>query len=704
MRYYKKTAAFLLGLTLCLGNMALPVTTGFADEEDTAVSETEENEFTEGIFTYTVDSDGNAVITGCSTTEKEVSVPDTLGGKPVTELSTTAFFESGAVKITIPAGITYISTDNPFASCLALLEIDVAEDNSEYCSVDGVLYTKDMKKLVHRPAAIESDTFEVPESVEELGIASLAESRLKSVTLPASIKIIGRHTFSYDAWLTDIDLSHTSVDTIDAMTFANCTALESVKMPDSVKNIEIAAFYGCKKLESIELPSELEYIGQSAFVGTGLKEIRIPESVTYIGYSAFGYDEEERADSDFTLIGAAGSVAYTYATDKDEEYNYSNNFKFKTYEEADAEAEYDALDKAVSGDYEYTAINGEACIVSCSAIGDTITVPNELDGLKVTSIRKDAFAANSAKELILPETVKTIGENAFSSELEKLTIPGGCEMIEGDETFRLCFALKEINVTEGDGAYSSENGVLYDHDKKLLIAYPIMKEDTTFKAPSTLEEIADYAFCVGTGKTGVSYGNGFLEEVYLSNVKHIGNYAFMNCEKLSKVVFSKDILSVGECAFLDCHELKSVRLGDKLEHIGDYAFGYKYDSDLKSQIEQGLVEANKPYSTVDGFKIFTSKDSLAYKYASVCNIETVTNTVEIGGNNVNKNFAYVIVGIIGAVVIAVIGIITGKSLSKKKAEKKRADVKAKAAASLKKAEEKADEMLTEEKADEESDD
>ena len=80
MKNHRKTAAFLMGLLLCLGNTAVPVMTGYAaDDEVSAVSDEaadEQEGEEEGGFRYTVDSDGNAVIIGNTLEDKEVTVPD----------------------------------------------------------------------------------------------------------------------------------------------------------------------------------------------------------------------------------------------------------------------------------------------------------------------------------------------------------------------------------------------------------------------------------------------------------------------------------------------------------------------------------------------------------------------------------------------------------------------------------------------------
>lgn len=677
MIYYKKAAVFAMSLLMCLNIMPL---LGHAENEESANYDDEislsddvelhsvegdtETEITSDGFTYTVDSDGFAHITACTLTDTEITIPETIDGITVTEIESRVFIDGTAEKIHIPATIEYISAENPFAPCLKLTEITVDEKNKNYCTVDGVLFTKDMKKLVCYPPNKSGTSYTIPDGVEQLGIAAVADTSLTEIKIPGSVNKMERHVFSFNEKLRKIDLSGTSVECIDIMSFANCTSLSEVIFPETLTEIGLAAFMSCESLEEVILPESLKTIGQSAFMGTALKKIRIPENVADIGYSAFGYDIDENPIEDFVIIGKFGSAAQQYSVDTDTDYDYANNFTFITSEVADAEEEYNSMNPIASsdGEYEYSVLDdGTCCILFCVSIDNTITVPAEIDGYTVTSIYKGAFIANEAKAIIFPDTVKTISEAVFSEYVESITIPASCTEIEGTEPFLTCLNLKEINVAgEGDGAYSSEDGVLYNKDKSVIIAYPMKKSDTSYTAPSSVREISMSAFCY----------NEFIEDIDISGVEKIGNYAFEGCTNLSSVKLSEELNLVGTNAFMDCTSLMSIRVYDKVETIGDYAFGYAYDEELAQSIANEETDAVAPFSVIDGFKMYVEKDTEAWLYANACGIEVVENTSEIGGKNVDRNFIYVISGAVGVAVLAVIGIFTGKSIKKKKKEKK----------------------------------
>ena len=122
-----------------------------------------------------------------------VSIPSrvTNGGVTydVTSIGVQALAWIGSItSVTIPSTVLSIE-DQAIMCCGELKSINVNTNNPNYCSVDGVLFTKDMKRLVSYPAGKDALYYAIPEGVEILGTSCMVEcSKLESITIPSSFK------------------------------------------------------------------------------------------------------------------------------------------------------------------------------------------------------------------------------------------------------------------------------------------------------------------------------------------------------------------------------------------------------------------------------------------------------------------------------------------------------------------------------------
>lgn len=683
---YQKVFSLAAGLVMASAVLtsSFPV---YADEQITdasePVTETEpeqESKETEvyGDFSYSLNSDGTANIESYSGSGGEVDIPEAVDGHKVTELGKDSFVNIPTVEsIDIPASVEYIAGENPFLNCVSLEEINVSPDNKNYCSEDGVLYSKDKTELMCWPSGKQGDEFTIPDGVKTLGIGAFCNTPLSSIVLNSGIEAIERHCFSESVKIESIDMSMTKVTYIDIMAFSYCEALSNVVFPESLEEIGGGAFAACKNLTEVDLPENLVTIGQNAFAGTGLKSVRIPDSVASISYCAFGYDENLKPVDGFVLIGESGSAAEVYASDYDEEYGYQNDFEFMTEDQYDMEQLYSDLEMKEYGEYMYAEVDGGAALITCTSVDEVIEVPAEIEGLKVIAIYPNCFYQSYANQiklpdtlreikeraicmcpnlgsLVVPDSVTDIGEQAFGgcTALTEITLPGGLTSL-GDEILFGCTALKTINMSEsGSGNYAVDDGVLYTKDKTALIAYPPAKDGKKYKAPSSLREISKSAFC----------GASNLKKVNISKVEKIGDYAFEDCTGLKKVILSEDLNTVGESAFYNCPELKSLNLFDKLENIGAAAFGYYYRSANETETENS-------YAVVDGFKVYTKEGTVGYNYASDQGMQIIQNSIYLFGYNIDPKLFYVLIGVVAMIAAAVITFLIRRRSARTKAER-----------------------------------
>ncbi len=186
---------------------------------------------------------GMDAFSGCSGVTS-VTIPNS-----VTEIGSTAFSRcSSLTSFTIPGSVTLVGA-GALSNCSRLEEIIVAEDNSNYCSLDGVLYNKNQTTLRQVPGAKKS--YEFPNSVTEIGMYAFSGcSGLNSVTIPNSVTKISTSAFRGCTGLTSVTIPN-SVTIIPSDAFSGCSGLTSVTIPNSVTEIGMDAFSGCSGLTSI---------------------------------------------------------------------------------------------------------------------------------------------------------------------------------------------------------------------------------------------------------------------------------------------------------------------------------------------------------------------------------------------------------------------------------------------------------------------
>ena len=261
-------------------------------------------------FVYNFDSNLNGmVITDYIGESPEVIVPDTIDGKPVVKVDV-ARCENPFAKIFIPQSVTDLG-DDFFTGCFSLAEITVAEGNSEFLSIDGILYGDDGKTLLNCPCAKVGDIV-IPDGVTEIDGSAFAECKsITSVTFPEGLTKIGPSAFHYCQGIKSITIPDSvtklgyaafmgclgmesvtignGITVLESQTFYRCIALKSVTIPDSVTAIYNEAFARCENLTDVVIGSGVASIGDKAFEDcANLGDITIPDSVTeLIGLDVF---------------------------------------------------------------------------------------------------------------------------------------------------------------------------------------------------------------------------------------------------------------------------------------------------------------------------------------------------------------------------------------------------------------------------------
>lgn len=168
-------------------------------------------------FTY-VNHGDSIEITGFDNSVSDVVIPSEIEGLPVTAISVGAFYLSTITSIEVPDSVTSIGEmaflgctslksvklstgvakidKNAFGSCSALQEIQVAKDNPNFSSLNGVLYSKKQDTLVIYPAAKTDAAYIIPSGVTSVAMYAFSENPyLETFTIPNSLIKVGDSAF-----------------------------------------------------------------------------------------------------------------------------------------------------------------------------------------------------------------------------------------------------------------------------------------------------------------------------------------------------------------------------------------------------------------------------------------------------------------------------------------------------------------------------
>lgn len=274
-----------------------------------------------------------------------------------TEINSSLNGAKNLKKVVIPASVTKIGT-TVFNGCANLEEITVSEDNANYMSDNGVLYTKSKSQLIVYPSAKKGAEYSILEGCTSVANNAFGTNlELTTLNMPASLQVLNYNAISKATNLVNVNMSDDATKIADSA-FSNCKQLKNIKIPSKIESIGVNAFYQCANLKEIELPSTLKSIGNNAFYGcSSITEMTIPESVTTMGIKVFS-----------------------------------------------------SMSKLASVKLPSTLIKiGEYTFNQCSKL-TSIEIPES-----VTAIDRYAFAGSGLTLVSIPESVKTLGVYAFNS-------------------------------------------------------------------------------------------------------------------------------------------------------------------------------------------------------------------------------------------------------------------------------------------------
>ena len=263
------------------------------------------------------------------------SLRNVVIGEGVTTIENRVFERSGIKKISLPDSVVTLGEsvfygcdkleeihfgksfeafgELSFYNCLKLNKITLSHENEHYSLLEGVLYTKDMERLVLYPVDDYRENVTIPDGVVILDDYVLMGARMRNLSIPDSVQIIGEQAFSNNISLTTLDLGD-GVTEIREGAFAYCKNLREVKLPSALVTIGENAFYMCSGIKTIIVNKNLKTVGGFSFYSS---EFSSPPVIYYEGKKAdwakidFGYTFDTLANIDYTYFYSEDEPTYS---------------------------------------------------------------------------------------------------------------------------------------------------------------------------------------------------------------------------------------------------------------------------------------------------------------------------------------------------------------------------------------------------------
>ena len=373
------------------------------------------------------------------------------------------------------------------------------------------------------------------------------------------------------------------------------TAIESVSFADGIETIPQSAFYECVKLKEVLIPGTVEKIGENAFSGCiGITKVKVGEGTRVLGDYCFNgciSAEDFTLPSTITIIGKEALDGVPLNADYEEGVQYIGTVAYK-YDGSVADVVIREGTTCVASYFAYSYISNMTSLL----------LPSTLKG-----IGECAFGSWSQsctiEQLNLPAGLEDIGKGAFEGwkQLSSVTIPASVKHL-GSRAFMSCSALVRVNMNAEDCQINSKeyefeipfNGctgievVTIGEGVKRIPTQCFDGLENLMKVTisSTVEEIGDAS--PSNDNWELNFYGGFsnctklktVEFAENSKLKSIGKGAFQGCDALKEIIIPSSVEIIADYAFEgDYNEgsaLEKVTFaeGSKLKEIGDCAFGY----------------------------------------------------------------------------------------------------------------------------------
>lgn len=525
---------------------------------------------------------GVSSFTSC-TTLKSVVIPDS-----VTTIKAQAFYDCPQLETTEYENACYLGnntnpyvlllkpvnnnintcTINPnckfipfhaFQECKSLSSITVDSANTYFCAVDGVLYNKNMTKLIYYPSAKAGAVFTIPASVTEIEEQSFNyANNIQSVIIPQGVNVM-------------------------PAAFNNCSGLKSIVIPSSLNTIGKGVFnsektekltdiYSRENKGTFEIGSDNE-IFTSIYNGTGhwhsnCKIITFDTTTNWTGNTASIYPH---------ILKESGSIV---PLADDEDNSVSNNII--------TAQEYTSNRTGYAFKGWYTKANPESTDAAVNLTNATLTADTTLYAVwePITAGITVNISPSNDIELTTPEIdvdTKTVTFTASLSGANSSTtynwFVDGTKQTETSNIFifsptasdQRAYTIEVISGTHSATVMVVINFVDID---AVTSQISNMTESGTVTISGVMgsSELAGIKAALTSLKTSAPEVLVTLDMSDVTGLTAIPDNQFKSLNNLESIILPEGLETIGSRAFEDCKKLSSVSLPNSITSLGEYGF------------------------------------------------------------------------------------------------------------------------------------
>jgi len=546
-------------------------------------------------FTYATNADYTVTVTKYIAADGHVTIPDTVGGLPVTCIGASAFSGCASLtNITVTANVTNIG-EGAFAFCPQLERIDFF-GNAPCFSPDTEIFYESNVTVYHlqgatgwdatysgRPTAVISPYQFISNNGQITVTKYLSGIVGETVVIPGTInglpvRYIGQDAFKYCTNIASVVFPD-SVTEINEAAFAYCRGLTNITFGSGIGHIGRYAFLECNSLASVTIPESVSVVDVYAFSDTGLTSVRIPDRVNTLGQGAFRYC------SCLTNVTIGAGVANI------------ENFTF-----------------AACGNLVTVSMPDTVEHIGRVAFGGDVKLANLVLPEELIDIGECAFQACNLTSIRFFDHVTTIDQWAFSFCYNLTNIIFGSKVAYIGESAFAQTAV--VNIVLPDSVVSIEKGGFYGCTRLFSVT---MSDNLCTLGPGV------FAGC-----------NALLQITIPPRVTAVESIAFADCTSLTRVSIPNGVTSIGDCAFSNCTSLTAVTIPATVTSIGgvsETASVQPQNRSLATRIAPPRTTLSTSVTTNAGNKAFCLCSSLTAVYCKG-NAPSVDPDIFLGANNV----------------------------------------------------------------------